>query len=350
MRQWFHARSRPLHRQLMLAPAFALLLLAGGSSRPSEARQAEPRKMVPGIKARLRAVLKNPNMKLLILEGTFVQGKGRLDVIGSTGAGDEVQPQEYLLLGDSTARVVNYLDKTWRDQAPYDIGSLVAMVNAIDRGTNVSNPKIKWDTLPPETLNGIKTRHYSFDVEYGLPARVAGQDIAAITRAKGEYWVADMPINFYNPFAGLARPKGAFGGEQAPAIAALYSALRELNVGTVLKFRAQGIIGEGTERPTIYIRTIDVTNIQNVEVDPAIFDIPGDYRQIGNTGGGRGPGGRGGRGGAGADTTGGRGRGADTTAGRGRGADTTSGRGRGRGGDTTTTTGRGGAGHDTLRY
>jgi hypothetical protein len=228
-------------------------------------------------------------------------------------------------------------EKTHELLRPYDIGSLVAMVNAIDAGRKVNNPVIQWEKLAPDTLNGIPVRHYKFNVEYGFTQG----EINAITRARGEYWLADLPVNFYNPFAGLARPTGAFTGEQAPAIAILYSALKELQVGTVLKFRAEGIINEGTMRPTIYVRTVEVQNLKEVEVDESIFQVPAGYRQTGR----------------GATPAGGRrgGRGNDTTA----AATDSAARGRsGRGTDTTAATatrdstgrGRSGRGNDTTSF
>ncbi len=299
------ARRASWSRRLSLVPAIALLCLTGAPSKP-------PR-MVKGLTARLRAGLKNPSVtaaadtkgysRLLILNGTFIPHKGRLDVAGTSGNA-EIDPSQYILLGDSTLTVVNTTDGTYQPQKPYDIGSLIAMVTAIDNCNPVTNPSVKWTKLADDSLNGIPTRHYSFDIEYGLPRG----DVNAITRAKGEYWLADLPVNFYNPFAGLARPKGGITGEQAPAIISLYKALKELQVGTVLKFKASGIIGEGSPNPTAYIRTVDVLNVKEVEVDEKMFELPPTYYPAGAAagrggaaggGGGGGGGGRGGGGGGG---------------------------------------------------
>jgi hypothetical protein len=283
------SRSR-FSRRLLAAPALVLLVLTGASTTPAP----RPGRMVPGISVRLRATLKNQSFRILIMDGKFIPHRGRLDVAGTSGSnegGAEVAPNQYLLLTDTSMMLVSPLDEVYQDQAPYDIGSLVAMVQTIDAGRPVGNPKVKFDRLPPDTLNGIPTRHYRFDVEYSLRRG----EIDAITRAKGEYWLADLPVNFYNPFAGLARPKGGVPGDALPAIAALYNALKELQVGTVMKFVASGIIGEGTPNPTIYIRTVEAQRLKNVEVDESIFEIPKSYKKQGPQGrGGQGPGRRGG--------------------------------------------------------
>jgi hypothetical protein len=317
---------RPISwRGRILVSLFALLILTvawtpreSPASTPTPAPKSE-RRMVRGATARVRAFLKNsqPHTRLLIMQGTFIPHKGRLDLIGfGDGTIEEIKPYEYGLMGDSTLRIVNKNDNSIRDVAPFSIGSLVDMIRVIDGGGQVSNPKLVWDSLPPETVNGILCRHYKFDIEYGLPGR--GADPAApvpITRVKGDYWLADLPINFYNPFAGLTRPKGAFTGEQATAIATLYKALRTLTVGTVIKFEARGVIGEGNMNPLIYTRTVNVQDYKVTEVDASLLEPPPNVRDMNPAR----------RGGPPTDSAG---------RGRGRGTDTTDGRGRARG-DTT---------------
>jgi hypothetical protein len=309
---------RPISWRGRLLVSLSALLILTVVWTPRESPASTPprpeRRMVRGATARVRAQLTNPNIRLLIMDGTFMPHKGRLDVVGFGQGNEEIKPFEWALLGDSTMKIINKETNTVRDVDPFDIGSLVAMIRAIDAGNPVSAPKVKWDSLPPEMMNGILCRHYKFDVEYGLPGRNAAEGaVVPVTRAGGDYWIADLPVNFYNPFAGLARPRGAFTGEQATAIATLYHALKTLTIGTVVKFEARGVIGEGTMNPTIYKRTVNVQNYKVTEVDEALFNLPANAR------GAVGPRGRGN------DTTG-RGRGNDTTNGRGRaGVDTTSG-------------------------
>jgi hypothetical protein len=295
-------------RGRILVSLLALLILTVAwtpSAAPAPTPKSE-RRMVRGATARVRAFLKNtqPHTRLLIMQGTFIPHKGRLDVIGAgDGNIEEIKHTEYGLTGDSTLQIVNRITNTVRDVPPFSIGSLVDMIRVIDGGGHVSNPKLVWDSLPPETVNGILCRHYKFDIEYGLP----GSDptaIVPITRVRGDYWLADLPINFYNPFAGLTRPKGAFTGEQAPAIATLYKALRTLTHGTVIKFEAKGVIGEGSPSAFLYTRTVNVQDYKVTEVDASLLELPPNAR------------------------------GATPPAGRGRGTDTTNGRGSARG-DTT---------------
>jgi hypothetical protein len=297
---------RPISWRGRILVSLSALLILTVVWTPSESPASTPpkaeRRMVRGATARIRAQLKNPNIRLLILDGTFVPHKGRLDVAGFGQGNEEIKPNEWALLGDSTMKIINKDDSNVRDVQPFDIGSLVAMIRAIDQGNPVSSPKVTWDSLPPEMMNGILCRHYKFDVEYGLPGRNAQEGaVVPVTRAKGDYWIADLPIDFYNPFAGLARPRGAFTGEQATAIATLYHALRTLNKGTVVRFVARGVIGEGTMNPTIYERTVNVTGYKITEVDEALFNLPANAR--GATGRGRGNDTTNGRGRSGVDTT-----------------------------------------------
>ena len=52
---------------------------------------------------------------------------------------------------------------------------------------------------------------------------------------------------------------------------------KQLDKGTIVKFTAAGIIGENANSATEYTRTMEMTEIKEGPVDPALFKVPSDF-------------------------------------------------------------------------
>jgi hypothetical protein len=194
----------------------------------------------------------------------------------------ELQSTQWALFTDTSSTVVDDVRKEYWARV-FDIGSILAFTSAVDNPNGrVGSLEVSWDSLPTEQYEGRPAKHYQMKLRYGLgqAPREDSLKLAAITTVTSDYWVVDLPVNFENRFAGIGRPRrqvpDSLRGEWAKMLA-LYE---QLGRGTIVKFTASGTIGENAQRATEYTRTMELTEITEAPVDPAVFRIAPDFTRI----------------------------------------------------------------------
>jgi hypothetical protein len=215
---------------------------------------------------------------VLQMNGSAIRGNHRLDVQGVIG-NPELESSQWALFTDTTTTVIDDVQHLFWPRV-FDIGSILAFTTAVDaQNSRVATLTVSWDSLPTDTIEGRPARHYQLKMQYGLiqPPREDSLKLLAITTVTSDYWVATLPVNFENRFAGIGRPRrqipDSLRGEWAKMLA-LYD---QLGKGTIVKFTATGTIGENAQRATQYTRTMELTNVKEAPIDPGLFKVPAEF-------------------------------------------------------------------------
>lgn len=228
---------------------------------------------------------------VLMMNGAFIKGAGRFDVVGVIGR-VELQPTEAAIITDTSTTIIDDVQKIYRSTF-FNIGSILAFTQAVDNApATIGTLEVSWDSLPAETYEGRPVRHYRMKMAYGFTQRTREDSLKdlSITDVVSDYWVADLPVNFENRFAGIGRPRrqvpDSLRGEWDKMLA-LYA---QLGKGTIVKFSATGVIGRNGNSATEYTRTMEMTGITAADVDENLLKVPEGYAKM-TTGRGRGRGG-----------------------------------------------------------
>lgn len=227
---------------------------------------------------------------VLNMNGSFIKGMGRMDVQGVIGS-PELQATQSALFTDTSTTIIDDVEKTWWPRV-FDIGSILAFTSAIDATTaprKVGSLTVSWDSLPSETYEGRPAKHYQMKMSYGFtqPTREDSLKVLAVTTVTSDYWVVNLPVNFENRFAGIGRPRRQMPDSLLGEWQKMLKLYTELGKGTIVKFQATGLIGENSTGATQYTRTMEMTGIREVQLDPATLKVPADYTRAA-TGRGRG--------------------------------------------------------------
>ena len=215
----------------------------------------------------------------MMMKGSAVKGNHRMDVTGIVGDGrTELTATQWALFTDTTTTVIDDVQHMYWPRV-FDIGSILAFTGQVDaQNSRVGTLKVSWDTLPTDTLEGRQARHFQMKMEYGLKQQRedSARDLA-VTRVTSDYWVVNLPVNFENRFAGIGRPRRQIPDSLRSEWAKMLELYKELDKGTIVKFTAAGIIGENANSATEYVRTMEMTEIKDAPVDPALFKVPADF-------------------------------------------------------------------------
>ena len=217
-----------------------------------------------------------------------IDGNAKFEVDGLLGTA-ELTTSQFMLTTDSSQLVVDEEAHTYQKRT-LSIGSIVDMVNAMDAKSVVWMVHIDFDTVGKDTVEGRTTQHYQMKLQYTLERKDSlGNLQPNTTKITANYWVADLPIRFNNPFAGLAMPKPGYSPGLKTWIDKLGAAEAVLTKGLLVKSRSEGIIGTEDPKASTYVREMEVTGIAQKDIDPSVFQIPDGYKLT--TGRGRGGGG-----------------------------------------------------------
>jgi hypothetical protein len=262
----------------MRAPALlSLLLLTVVAAAPSIGHVGGTE---DGLSFTLRNALRAPTSagnRLLLLEGQHAQGRTRLDILGTSGTGNEVAVDEYILLTDSTSVAVIERDRAWTPK-PIETGTITTMLRSAGTGRGIREFAISVDSLGQgEEIDGRLTRRYRVTIDYVLDQDAGPQ----ATHAVYDYWLADLPAPLRNPFDGRVRPTAAQAEAMGAAATQLNAAWDRLGPGTVVRLVANTVVGHGSPRPQPYVRTVELSKVRTAPVDMATLAIPSGFRRRG---------------------------------------------------------------------
>jgi len=233
------------------------------------------------------AVANGPTSRLVASVQT-ADGKARFDVSGVMGTA-ELNVNQYLLTADTSQTLVDMSAHTYQKRIP-TTGTLVEMVNALDAHSVVWMVHVDFDTLGKDTVGGMTTEHYRLNLQYTTEQKDSLNQLSPHTaKYATDYWVADLPIHFFNPFLGFAWPQPGYSPGLKVWIDKLVAAEDFLcSKGPVVKVHSEAVLGTENPKSGTYIREIEVTGISQKDIDLSEFAVPDDYKP-----GGRGRGGGG---------------------------------------------------------
>jgi hypothetical protein len=217
---------------------------------------------------------------VLMMDGAFTKGFGRMDVKGVIGC-PELTATQVAVFTDTSSMIMDESEKVWWNRV-FNIGSILDFTSAIDAQNPrqpVASLKVSWDSLPSEMYEGRMAKHYRLHMSYGLgqPTREDSLKLLAITDVISDYWVEDLGVNFENRFAGIGRPRRQLPDSLRAEWDKMLGLYAQLMKGTIVKFSATGIIGENANSATEYTRTMEMTEIKSVPLAPESLKIPADY-------------------------------------------------------------------------
>ena len=217
--------------------------------------------------------------RVMNMKGAAVKGNHRLDVTGIVGdGGTELSATQWALFTDTTTTVIDDVQHMYWPRV-FDIGSILAFTGQVDaQQSRVGTLKVSWEPKPDTTIEGRAAKHYQMKMEYGLKQqREDSLKDLAVTRVTSDYWVVNLPVNFENRFAGIGRPRRQVPDSLRGEWAKMLDLYKELDKGTIVKFNAAGIIGENANSATEYVRTMEMTDIKEAQVDPGLFKVPAEF-------------------------------------------------------------------------
>ena len=240
---------------------------------------------------------RGPQLRRLVMSAQIANGRAHMDVSGQAGNGVELTLNDYLIVTDTDQSIVDFSAHTYRNTT-LSTGSVVDMINALNRHEPVIMTKLKFDTLKTaagDTVDGLPTTHYQLKLEYrGYQNDSLNELKQASTTMTSDYWVADkFPVRFKNPWIGLALPKPGYSPGLKIWIDKIQAIADVINSGTTLRYVTNGEDHIEWPRPNIFKRDMEITGCTPKDLDAALFKIPDGYTvRAGRGGGGGGGGGR----------------------------------------------------------
>jgi hypothetical protein len=292
-----------IRRAAVLAGLSILTTVAIAAMRP-----AEPAPPVKGVSYRLRMTTRLPQMMAQMQNGNaagpaFIAkvkavGKNARFEFQNVPEGMPVNLDDYLLVLESgRAIMVRPADKSYAE-APASLGgqggSLGMLGSIAGRGSRESGRQIDitgidmdLQQLDGDTLQGRQVRHYQLVAEMFI--QFMNNNVPL--RIEMETWTADLPASIVNPFdiSGTVSPD-----DPAAKLTTRLLAERKKMQGTPIKtiMNMTITLGNGAVPPLEFGQTTQITDIQDLDVNPKDLEVPVGYtKRESETGTGRGRGG-----------------------------------------------------------
>jgi hypothetical protein len=220
-------------------------------------------------------------VRRLVMSTSLANGMAHMAVAGQAGTGVELTLNDYLVTTDSDATIINFSAHTFRSAALSE-GQITDLVADLDKKTPTLITKFEFDTMKVaagDTIEGRPTRHYELKLDFHSfqpdSLNVLKQSSSTVT---SDYWVADLPVRFNNPFIGFAFPKPGYSPGLKTWIDKIHAAADVVNSGTAVKYGYTSQSQIEWPRPLITKRTMDLTGCTPKDLDPSLFVIPPGYK------------------------------------------------------------------------
>ena len=288
-------KTRLVRRVAALAGMVAMVAVTISAARPP----------VKGVSYRLRMTSRLPQMMAQMQNGDG-SGPGFVAKVKAVGKNARFQfetvPQgapfnldDYLLVLESgRTLMVRPAEKSYAE-APASLGgqggslgmlgSIAGRNRAEGRQIEITGIDMDLQQLDGDTLQGRQVRHYALVAEMSIQF----MNNMVPLRVEMETWTADLPQGIVNPFdiSGTVAPD-----DPASKLTTRLLAERKKMQGTPIKTVMTMIIsglGNGAVPPLEFGQTTQITDIQEVDVNPKDLEVPVGYtkREPGE-GGGRG--------------------------------------------------------------
>jgi hypothetical protein len=275
-------KTRLVRRAAVFAGVIAMVAITVSAARPP----------VKGVSYRLRMTTRLPQMMAQMQNGdatgpAFLAkvkavGKNARFEFQAVPQGAPVSLEDYLLVLESgRAIMVNTAEKTY-SEAPASLGGQggslgmlgsVAGRSANGRQIEITGIDMDLQQLDGDTLQGRQVRHYQLVAEMSIQF----MNNMVPLRVEMETWTADLPQNIVNPFdiSGTVSPD-----DPAAKLTTRLLAERKKMQGTPIKTVMTLIIsglGNGAVPPLEFGQTTQITDIQDVDVNPKELEVPAGY-------------------------------------------------------------------------
>jgi hypothetical protein len=256
---------------------------------------------VKGVTYRLRMTSRLPQMMAQLQNGDAAGPAflAKVKAVGKNARFDfQVVPQgapigmdDFLLVLDSGRTIMVNSAEKWYAEAPASLGGAggpVGMLGSMagrarregqasGRGgapqVEITGIDMDLQQLDGDTLQGRQVRHYQLVAEMSIQVM---QQMVPL-RVEMEMWTADLPYNIVNPFdiTGTVSPD-----DPAAKLTTRLLAERKKVQGTPIKTTMTMIISglaNGAVPPLEFAQTTQITDIQEVDVNPKDLEVPAGY-------------------------------------------------------------------------
>ena len=285
----------------------AVVLSGLGILAAAAVAATRPEPPVKGVSYRLRMTSRLPQMMAQMQNGNnagpaFIAkvkaiGKNARFEFQAVPEGTPLNLDDYLLFIEDRAIMVRPSDKSYAE-APASLGgqggSLGMLGSIAGRSSRESGRQIEitgidmdLQQLDGDTLQGRPVRHYQLVAEMFI--QVMNNSVPL--RVEMETWTADLPHGVVNPFdiSGTVAPD-----DPAAKLTTRLLAERKKMQGTPIKTVMNMVIqlGNGAVPPLEFGQTTQITDIQELDINPKELEVPVGYtKRESETGTGRGRGG-----------------------------------------------------------
>ena len=124
-------------------------------------------------------------------------------------------------------------------------------------------------------IGGYDTTHYTYRSSYESTTKLFGKKISSLTTIEDQFWMTEK-LKAAGMLAWLKRRKASSGDETSNA--SIDTTLGKIP-GVPLRIRSALRFSEKTGEESVYYSTLDVSDIKQEAIDPAVFEIPKDYKK-----------------------------------------------------------------------
>ena len=206
---------------------------------------------------------------------------GRLDIDqASLNRGAVAQKDNYILYDSTSMTIVSPKNRQIVRLPLEHLERALSAARASDAGVEVSDPSENVEQLGPgEPILGMATTKYRITQDYKVATKGAATTRNSTERIVQDFWMADAPKHFSNPFARLrhlcASPNGGYRDVIAGATADRVKD-RGIALKTVTTITSTSTRNEVTQT----VSTMQVTELQAENVDDDILVAPTDYQAV----------------------------------------------------------------------
>ena len=250
---------------------------------------AAPRVFSPGYTYRMRmsGQVTEPNGKTkdyVIMSGrAMVTSKGgRFDIDeASKERGAMADKGGYILYDPSSMMIVSPKDKQILKFTFDDVekGMSALAANVPGMRIAITDVAVNFEKLGAgEELLGMPTTKYRITQDYKIAMKVAFMNRNSTEHIVQDYWVAEPKSGFSNPFARMAGMRPVGGGAFAELMTKSAEATAKMGKGIPLKTVTNTTSTSEKGEKTTNVATMEVTELQQGNVDDALLVPPSDYQ------------------------------------------------------------------------
>lgn len=208
---------------------------------------------------------------------------GRLDVDEASPKRGAMSPKDsYILYDSASMSIVQPRDRQMVRLAIDTLERSLAGGSIPGTFIRISDVAFSFDSLGPgEPLAGMATTKYRITQDYKVVARMPfGRTRNSTEHVVQELWIADARKGLANPFAHLSLARSGLGGGASEIVTKTAEARGRMGRGVPLKAVTTNTSTSIANEVTQTVTTIQVTDLQQENIDDDILVAPTDYQVV----------------------------------------------------------------------